>query len=250
MTKQAEQSYLEKTGPGGWDHSKRKPFSDRYCGLNLASIGTIMNLLQPPPARLLDLGCGGGWTSIFFAKYGYETVGQDISEDMLSLARENQAENAPGTSNSLSFILGDYENLDLAGQFDCAVFFDSLHHSDDEGAALRSAFKALKSGGTLITHEPGEGHSIAPGSVEAMKIYGVNERDMPPWLIMQRAKEIGFGNFNVVPMVHELNEIFYRDTARRPKLLSREGLRLAERLLKLAFRPSMRASSIVVMQKP
>ena len=44
-----------------------------------------MGFLPDPPARILDMGCGGGWTSIFFAKRGYEVVGQDISQDMIDV---------------------------------------------------------------------------------------------------------------------------------------------------------------------
>ena len=53
-------------------------------------MGIIMQLLPATPARVLDLGCGTGWTSTFLALRGYTVVGQDIAPDMLSLARANQ----------------------------------------------------------------------------------------------------------------------------------------------------------------
>lgn len=66
------------------------------------------------------MGCGAGWTSIFYAKRGYDVLGQDISEDMIDLARENQARQNVG--DNLSFIGADYETIDLDGQFDAVVF--------------------------------------------------------------------------------------------------------------------------------
>lgn len=222
-----------------------KPFSDDYSGINLASIGAIFSLLPPPPAKILDMGCGGGWTSIFYAKRGYSVLGQDISEDMIDLARENQARQNVG--DNLSFVSADYEAGDLDGQFDSVVFFDCLHHAEDERLAIASAYCALKPGGRLITHEPGEGHSTAPGSIEAMQLYGVTEKDLPPHLIIKHGIEAGFSAYRIYPMQHDLVDIFY--TSQIPPVFSKNGWRRAKRVLKAAFRPSDRASSIVVMTK-
>lgn len=247
MTKQAERDYLAKIGDGGRSHSFFKPFSNGDCGLTLASIGAVMSLMPPRPARVLDLGCGGGWTSIFFAKHGYDVVGQDLAPDMIALAQEAKAFNQLG--DNLQFLLSDYESLDLPESFDCAVFFDCLHHADDEGAAIRSTFAALKPGGMLITHEPGEGHAMAHHSIEAMRLFGVNERDMPPSLIIQQAEKAGFVDPRIYPMQHDLMDIFYHP--KRPsKLFSKAGLKLARRLLVMLFSPSVQQSAIVVLRKP
>lgn len=245
MSKDAEQTYLAKTGQAGRDHSLRKPFSDEFCGTSLASIGFIISLLPRPPARLLDLGCGGGWTSVFFAKYGYDVVGQDLSQDMIDLALENKRLHQIG--DNLNFVRSDYETLDMVEKFDCAVFYDSLHHSEDEKLALLSAYKALKPGGILLTHEPGEGHAQAPGSVEAMQLYGVTERDMPPSLIIERGKIVGFDSFRIFPMPEELKTVLFGSPP--PKLMSWSGLKLVRRVLRMTFRPSTKASAIVVLKK-
>lgn len=245
MSKEAEQSYLSMIGSAGWDHSLRKPFSDPLCGINLASIGSLISLMPPPPGRILDLGCGGGWTSVFYARFGFEVVGQDIARDMINLANENKRIN--GVGENLQFIQADYEALSFKNEFDCAVFFDCLHHADDELAAIQSAYDALKPGGLLITHEPGEGHSTASHSIEAMKLYGVNERDMPPSLIIRRGREVGFHSARIYPMQHELQTIFYGEPP--PKMISPAGWRRVKNVLKLAFIPSEANSSIVVMQK-
>ena len=245
MSKIAEEDYLKNTGMAGKDHSLAKPFSDEYCGINLASIGTIMALLPLPPARILDMGCGGGWTSIFFAKAGYIVVGQDISQDMIDLAHENQARQQVG--ERLSFVRADYEEGGSDGEFDVVVFFDCLHHAEDERSAMANAYHALKPCGILITHEPGEGHAVAPGSIAAMELYGVNERDMPPHLIIRHGLELGFVSPRIYPMQHDLIELFYRRPV--PRLLSKAAWTRAKRALKFAFRPSERASSIVMLTK-
>lgn len=212
MSKLAEQNYLALTGDAGVSHNLGKPFSDAGCATNLASMGAIMTLLPDPPARILDMGCGGGWTGVFLAKRGYDVVGQDISHDMIDLANRNAAHN--GLEDRLSFACRDYEQTHAKAEFDVVLFFDCLHHADDERAALTAAYDALKPGGIVITHEPGEGHSIAPHSVEAMKLYGVSERDMPPHLIIRHGLDIGFKSSRIYPMQDELLEIFFRTPIR------------------------------------
>jgi SAM-dependent methyltransferase len=246
MSKAAEQAYLRKLGDAGREHSKNKPFSDNDRGVNLVAIGAMLSLLPPPPGRLLDLGCGGGWTSVFFARSGYEVVGQDISQDMIGLAEENAARTA---MLSISFRQGDYETAAFHEEFDCAVFFDSLHHAEDEAAALRCAFAALRPGGVLLTLEPGEGHSIHPNAIEAVRLYGVSERDMPPHLINRRGQEAGFVPDGVFPSPHVLVDFFYR---RRPPPPSSPlaAVRHALRALKLAFGRRKRESAIVRLVKP
>jgi SAM-dependent methyltransferase len=245
MSKNSERNYLKTTGDAGRYHNLGKPFSDIQCSINLASIGTIIALLPPPPARILDMGCGAGWTSVFFAKRGYEVIGQDISEDMIDLARENQTRQ--GVGDNLSFVSADYESIGVDDQFDAVIFFDCLHHAEDERSAMASAHRALKPGGLLITHEPGEGHSTAPGSIAAMELYGVTEKDMPPHLIIQHGLELGFASYRIYPMQEYLLHLFY--TAPVPRLLSRGGWLRAKQVLKAAFRPSDRASAIVALTK-
>jgi SAM-dependent methyltransferase len=245
VSKAAEENYLALVGEGGRDHVLGKPFSDAYCGVNLASIGAIMTLLPEPPGRILDMGCGGGWTSVFFARRGYAVVGQDISQDMIDLANLNKEQQR--IDDRLSFVRRDYEDTTGEGEFDAVVFFDCLHHADDERAALASAYRALKPGGIVITHEPGEGHSTAPASIEAMKMFGVSERDMPPHLIIRHGTEIGFSASRIYPMQDWLLELFYRQPI--PDRWSKAGRQRAAFVMEAAFAPSERASSIVVMTK-
>lgn len=244
LTKEGECNYLKKIGENGVKHAKEKPYSDPECAFYLASLGTIMHLLPKKPAKVLDLGCGTGWTSVMLAKAGYQVVGQDISPDMIQVAEQNKSE--AGLKN-LSFVTEDYENLAYDNKFDAALFFDALHHCDDEAAAIKSAFNALKPGGILITHEPGVGHSKTEASIRAMEVYGVNERDMPPKQIIACGLTAGFSEYRIYPMQHDIFELLY--SWERPSPRSREGKQLLKRLNNMAFNPLDTASSIVVLKK-
>lgn len=190
--KQGEIDYMQKIGEEGALGAYDKPFSHFTCSKNLVDLGIIMALLPQPPARLLDLGCGTGWTSAFFARRGYRVTGQDIAPDMIRFAERNRARYE---AKDLEFVVSDYETLNFPEPFDCAVFYDSLHHAVDERAALASVYRALRPGGVLITHEPGAGHSKSPDSIRAMELYGVTEKDMPPSHIRDLCLEIGFSKF-------------------------------------------------------
>lgn len=194
--KEGEIDYMKNIGDEGAQAAFDKPFSHFTCSKNLVDLGIIMALLPPPPARLLDLGCGTGWTSAFFARRGYRVTGQDIAPDMIQFAERNRSRYE---AQSLDFVLSDYESLSFEEPFDCAVFYDSLHHAVDERAALESVFRALRPGGVLITHEPGAGHSKSPDSIRAMQLYGVTEKDMPPWHIRDVCLSIGYSSFRSLP---------------------------------------------------
>ena len=111
-----------------------------------------MKLLPPPPARVLDLGVGSGWTSEMLARFGYSVVGLDIAPDMIAIARRRITD-----SLDLRFEVCDYEPPTDLGTFDAVVIYDALHHAEDEQGVLANAFRGLKDGGVFISAEPASG---------------------------------------------------------------------------------------------
>lgn len=149
-----------------------KPFCDARCDVYLMDVAQIMSVLPPPPAKLLDLGCGSGWTSELFARRGYQVLGIDISADMIDIAKQRIEPN-------LEFAVCDYEaNLSVRG-FDAAVIYDALHSAEDEEKVQRSVYGALADGGVIVTIEPGVGHSMSEEALEVSRKYGTTEKDMP-----------------------------------------------------------------------
>ena len=216
MAKHNEIAYISNLNEHEVWHAVNKPFSDPNCGRYLVQLGTMISLLPPLPARLLDLGCGTGWTSQFFARAGYDVVGIDIAPAMIELAEESR--DKAGLKN-LMFKSSDYESLEFSNEFDCAVFFDSLHHADDEGLALRRVCAALKPGGVCVASEPGRGHHASENTRRAVERHGVNEKDMPPEHVIRLARQAGFRKFRVFPHAAELSRVVYtlrRDGVEEP----------------------------------
>ncbi|MBA3849614.1 MAG: hypothetical protein C0502_06415 [Opitutus sp.] len=205
--KQGERDYFARIGPEGIAHTLRKPFSDDHCAHYLASMTALFNLLPPPPLRVVEFGCGTGWLALALAQRGYSVLGVDISEDAVCHARATAA--SRGLDN-IEYRAADYEHFDGAGTFDFAIFHDALHHAEDEIAALRCAYAALRPGGCVIALEPGSGHDATPASVRAVTEFGVHEKCMPPAHIIRSARAAGFSRHLVLPTPHELNRLVYR----------------------------------------
>ncbi len=188
MSKEGEKQYFQKIGEEGVARSLNKPYSEASAGQLMAQMAAIFIVLPAPPATLLDMGCGTGWTSQMFARRGYTVTGQDIAADAIEIARRDaQKQGLP-----IEFVAGDYEGADFGGNYDAVVFFDCLHHAVDEKAALKAAYDALKPGGICVTSEPGKGHGRGAEAEHARAEYGVTERDMPPTLIRASGLAVGF----------------------------------------------------------
>jgi SAM-dependent methyltransferase len=155
------------------DFHMRKPFADNRRGNYLIDIGQILMMLPPPPARILDLGVGSGWTSEMLAYSGYSVLGLDISPEMIALSKRRITPNL-----DLQFEVHDYEESIDFGLFDAVVIYDALHHAIDESKVIANVFHGLKPGGIFITIEPGVGHSTSPESLWAMEKFGTTEKDM------------------------------------------------------------------------
>lgn len=227
MAKQGEIDYLSSLGPRQRDHAIGKPYSDPDCGMLLGRVGQIMELLPPPPARILELGCGTGWVGVMLARRGYDVVGRDIAPEMIECANELKArEGIP----EIDFGVADYESLGSEADFDGVVFFDSLHHAENETLALGQAFRALREGGVCVLSEPGVGHSESEAAINAIDRYGVTEKDMPPPMVKRIAKSVGFRRASVHPHLGQMMGVVSGRGASRRKgltgwLLQRAAMR-------------------------
>jgi len=232
MTKRNEKLYFKKIGKDGLDFTLNKPFSDHEnLGSLLSDMAAIFTLMPKGVVRVADLGCGSGWTSDFYARAGHDVIGIDISKPAIDAAtgfflRPN-----------LSFICCDFDKMPFVDEFDVAIFSDSLHHTDDEMKTLKSVYKILKPGGTIIICEPGMGHSKSPSSVEAIKKYGVNERDMPPKLSKKALKNAGFKDIEIYGHPAKLHRANYKQFSGKKSLLN---LAITRSLLSFVYSSAMK----------
>ncbi len=245
--KAGERAYYQNLGPEGRLHARHKPFSDPDCGKYLANLGALLLLLEPAPRSVLDFGCGTGWTSRFLARAGYEVLGVDIAADAIAVARELAAEE--GLSRA-RFLAADYEGFAPERPFDYVLFYDALHHAEDERAAVAAAHRALRPGGVMVAFEPGAGHSRSEGARHAVATFGVHEKDMPPAYIARLGRQAGFRRSLSLPLPHEAAKSLYRrDYLRAPGAL-RLGLERAWGYFKLATKLArLRRAGLILLWK-
>jgi ubiquinone/menaquinone biosynthesis C-methylase UbiE len=106
--------------------------------------------------RLLDLGCGAGENSVYFAMQGADCVASDYSPGMVTVALELAAKYhvtiAGATVNAMSLDFPD-------NSFDIVYAANLLHHLPDPQACIREMHRVLKPGGKAcfwdpLTHNP------------------------------------------------------------------------------------------------
>jgi len=135
-----------------------------------AEVDSMQRMLRAtPPAKILDVPCGGGRHAIPLARAGYDVTGVDFSVEFLEAARSRAAEE----KLSITFRQANMRDIDMQNEFDGAFCFgNSFGYADDESHAafLAAVFRSLKPGGRFVLDDP---------SVLELRLPNFQER---PWM--------------------------------------------------------------------
>ena len=176
-------------------------------------------LALPAGSRILDVGCGSGWLSEYFARLGYDVTGIDISPDLIEMARARVDSVAYGADHETPlrcrFLVHDAEGSPLAEEFDAVVCYDSLHHFEDERAVVRNLSAMTRYGGALFILEgdrPEEGSETEEELLEVMRHFETLESPFSRSYLRSLMDEHGLA---VVGDYVSVNGLFERDSLRR-----------------------------------
>lgn len=101
------------------------------------------NMQVGPETILLDMGCGTGSLTVELARYGYDMIGMDGSQEMLSAAFGKGGEH-------IQYICQNFQSMDLFGTVNIVICaLDGLNHLTDY-QSLEETFRRV----SLFT-EPG-----------------------------------------------------------------------------------------------
>lgn len=203
----------------------RAPFLKQLGGEWLPQIPEVHARLQStPPARIADVGCGAGWSSIGLAQ-SYPDVrvdGFDLDAPSIEQARENAAQF--GLAERVRFHVCDARDAALDGGYDLVIACECVHDLSHPVEALRTMRRlAADAGSVLVVDERvGERFTAAGNDVEWM-MYGwsilhclpAGKADegsaatgtvMRPDTLRGYAEEAGFRRFEALP----IDSFFFR----------------------------------------
>jgi 2-polyprenyl-3-methyl-5-hydroxy-6-metoxy-1,4-benzoquinol methylase len=184
-------------------------------------------LRADPPAKVADIGCGTGWSSIAIAKaYPKARVdGFDLDEPSIATARENAAK--AGISDRLTFDARDAAAGGDAGTYDLVTAFETIHDMSDPVAALTAMRGLVAPGGAVLVADERVAEAFtAPGDELERFMYGwsvlhclpVGRVDPPalgtgtvmrPETLRRYASQAGFSGVEILPIEHDFWR-FYR----------------------------------------
>jgi SAM-dependent methyltransferase len=176
----------------------------------------VRRLCQPSAPnllRLLDVGCGAGWSTYAFAQAGYDAVGIDLNP---------QAFEAPASDRCL---LREGSATDIpcaADTFDVAVCYQCLEHVPSPERALDELTRVCRPGGVvavvgpnLVSPVPGLAYLARPSSWRRLSFR--RRADMPRHPYGNTVPEIlGFAALRGFQMVAKLPLRTPRFTMREP----------------------------------
>jgi SAM-dependent methyltransferase len=206
----AERYHLIKPYMGG-------PDFEMFWTASFEFLDVVKKLDLPSRARVIDVGCGPGWTVQWLARLGHEVIGLDISQELLAIA-EQRMQNDPypphvGEAFLYELRAHDIEStpLDLDEPVDVALFAATLHHFYNPVAALRNVAVDLKEDGIVAVIEaaaPDKGTTWHVANVDLMTRYHTIER---PYTRDQLVRMLELAGLSHVQFYRPVNGLFRQD---------------------------------------
>ncbi|MGY0390532.1 class I SAM-dependent methyltransferase [Nocardioides sp. WG-D5] len=194
-----------------------RPWYVKQLGPALAGVPVVHDALSAPGCRILDVGCGGGWSSIALARaYPEATVlGIDIDQPSVDMAVANVRE--AGVEDRVRFLCQDAATVQ-EGTVDMAFAFECVHDMPRPVDVLSAVRKTLAPGGSMVVMDEAVADSFAPDGDELEQImYGFSllvclpdglssppsvgtGTVMRPSTLKGYGEAAGFGGFEVLPI--------------------------------------------------
>jgi SAM-dependent methyltransferase len=175
-------------------------------------------LRADPPARIADVACGHGHSTLAIAR-GYPKVlvdGIDLDESSIAAAR--QLLSPSGLKDRVAFHHRDAADPDLAGRYDLVTLFEALHDMTHPVDVLKTLRALLAPEGCLLLADENAAERFSPDAGETERLhYGFSvlhclpvgmQGENPagtgtllrPHTVRRYAAEAGFSRAEILPI--------------------------------------------------
>lgn len=113
-------------------------------------VGNINKFIKPSH-KILDIGCGAGTLSLYYASKGHKVTGIDISQTAVDSAQKSAK--ALGLKNC-TFKKMLFPTQAPKEKFDFIIFTEVIEHLQNDDAALKKIYSLLKKNGMVFISTP------------------------------------------------------------------------------------------------
>jgi 2-polyprenyl-3-methyl-5-hydroxy-6-metoxy-1,4-benzoquinol methylase len=208
----------------GQGHINRPAFTHALPDTWLAAMPDVAARLRDGGARVADVGCGQGWSTIAVARAypDAEVVGIDADPPSIADARGHAA--AAGVD--ATFVAADAGALEAHGPFDLVLVLETLHDLARPVEFLAAARAALRPGAVaLVVDEKVADRFTAPGDETERMMYGWSVLHCLPTQLVEHpsaalgtvmrtddvrrlAADAGFASVEVLPVEDDLFRLY------------------------------------------
>ena len=207
-----------------------RPWYEQRLPLALAGVSSLDAALRRPGARIADVGCGAGWSTIALSR-AYPGASVDgIDVDAASIEMANANAEAAGVADRVGFTHADAEQMPV-GPFDVIFAFECLHDMPHPVQVLHAAAQSLAPDGCVVVMDEAVGDEFpAPGDDVEQLMYafsltvclpdGMSHPSsaatgtvMRPATLRRYGQEAGLAGFDILPIDDFGFWRFYRLTA-------------------------------------
>jgi SAM-dependent methyltransferase len=206
-----------------------RPMFDALLGtVWLPAISDVdARLRSDPPARVADVACGEGYSSLAIARAYPKAIVDGLDLDEASIKAAHAHLEGSGVEDRVTFHLRDAADPELAGRYDLVYIHEALHDMSYPVQVLRACRELLAEGGSVvIADERVAERFTVPGDDLERFYYGfsilhclpvgmVGEDAAGTGTVMRTdtvrgyAGEAGFRTFEVLPIENDFYR-FYR----------------------------------------
>jgi SAM-dependent methyltransferase len=204
----------------------RPAFGGEMAGWLAASEAIHGRLSSDPPARVADVGCGQGYSTVAIAR-AYPQIavdGFDLDEASVDDARGFAA--GTEVASRVSFAVRDAAQLSQSGPYDLICIFEALHDMSRPVEALEATRAALAPGSSLLVVDERVAETFsAPGDQVERIMYGWSVAHCLPVALAEQpsaalgtvlreetmrglGREAGFADVEVLPVENDFFRVY------------------------------------------